>query len=188
MNAAIHITQPDWLRQMVSNCPSLADDQQRMAFVLDLAQETVRRGYGGPFSAAVFAESGQLISVGVNSVLPQHNSVLHAEVVALMFAEQYQQRHDLPRHSLFCSCAPCAMCLGAIFWSGVQRVVSAATKADAEAAGFDEGPVFPQTLDYLRKAGIELVEGLQRQRARQILLDYRAGGGEIYNPLSGQKA
>lgn len=184
MKTSIDITQPDWLQEKIGTRPTLCDDVTRMDFVLTLAEETVTRRYGGPFAAAVFSGNGELVAVGVNSVLPQHNSILHAEVVALMFAQQQWQQHALPQHTLFSSCAPCAMCLGAIFWSGVSRVVSAATKADAEATGFDEGPVFPQTLEYLREAGIELVEGLQRQRAKQILLDYRAGGGDIYNPLS----
>jgi len=187
MHDTLQIEQPEWLLARLFTVPDMRDDSERIDWVLSLAEESVQRRYGGPFAAAVFSATGELIAAGVNSVLPQHNSVLHAEVVALMFAERARQQHALPGHVLFSSCAPCAMCLGAIFWSGVRRVVSAATKDDAEQAGFDEGPVFPQTLEYLRNAGIEFSDGLQRQRGRKILLDYQALGGEIYNPFSAKR-
>src|SRR3546814_19963070 len=50
----------------------------------------------------------------------------------------------MPRHELFSSCEPCAMCLGATLWSGVTRLVFAATRDDATRLNFDEGPVFPE--------------------------------------------
>ena len=60
-------------------------------------------------------------------------------------------------HELVSSCEPCAMCLGATLWSGVRRLVTGATKADAEAIGYDEGPVFPESYAHLERRGIEVV-------------------------------
>ena len=169
----------DWRRRYLS-----LDD--RMNLVLALAWEHVKRGSGGPFAAAVFErDAGRLIAVGVNLAVPSHNSVLHAETVALMMAETLLHSHDLgadgmPLHELVCSCDPCAMCLGAVLWSGVSRLVSGADRKDAEAIGYDEGPVFASSYDYLEHAGVQVVRGVRRAEARDVLEAYRAAGGVIY--------
>src|SRR5262249_558066 len=82
------------------------------------------QGHGGPFGAAVFEiPSGRLVAAGVNSVTRLQNCVLHAEVVALMLAQQRVRSFTLgppalPAHELFTSCEPCAMCLGVTLYSG----------------------------------------------------------------------
>jgi tRNA(Arg) A34 adenosine deaminase TadA len=74
------------------------------------------------------------------------------------------------------------MCLGATLWSGVKRLVCGATREDAMQLGFDEGPVFPASYEYLAHAGIEIVRGVFREDARAVLELYRHQAGPIYNP------
>jgi tRNA(Arg) A34 adenosine deaminase TadA len=123
------------------------------------------------------------VAVGVNRVQPLSNSALHAEVTALMLAEAAVGSFTLrdPPHALFTSCAPCAMCLGASLWSGVRRVVYGATRDDAAALGFDEGPVFDASYAYLEARGVRVVHGLLRAEAGAAFDAYRAAGGAIYN-------
>jgi tRNA(Arg) A34 adenosine deaminase TadA len=126
------------------------------------------------------------VAVGVNRVVPLYNSVLHAEIMAIMFAQANVGSYtlggpDMPAHELFTSCEPCAMCLGATPWSGVSRVVWGATREDAGRLQFDEGPVFQATYDYLSARGIRFEPGPLREEARGILTEYARGGGEIYN-------
>jgi tRNA(Arg) A34 adenosine deaminase TadA len=83
---------------------------------------------------------------------------------------------------LHTSCAPCAMCLGAVHWSGVERLVCGATREDAEALGFDEGPVFEQSYRYLEQHGVGVEHGVRRAEAATVLRDYPPRGGVIYNP------
>lgn len=180
----IEFALPEWVVRHVAAWPLAQQDAEQMRLVLDLARESVNRAAGGPFAAAIFAD-GRAIAAGINRVLPERNSLLHAEVVAIMLAEQHFASHclggtDLPRLTLVSSCAPCAMCLGAILWSGLPRVVSGALREDAEAAGFDEGPVFPASHRYLEARGIELVHGVLRQEACALFALYRARGGRIY--------
>src|SRR5213075_1983235 len=105
--------------------------------------------------AAVFeAQSGRLVSVGMNSVVRLNNCTLHGEMVAFMMAQQRLKSFTLsapgmPVHELFTSCEPCAMCLGATLWSGVKRVAYGATRDDATKLNFEEGPVFPASYKYL---------------------------------------
>jgi tRNA(Arg) A34 adenosine deaminase TadA len=126
------------------------------------------------------------VAVGVNLVEPLRNSVLHAEVVALMLAERRLERYslgdpDLAPHALVTSCEPCAMCLGAVMWSGVRRLVCGASRDDARRIGFDEGPVFPESYRYLESRGVTVVHEVRRADAAAVLERYRLEGGIIYN-------
>jgi tRNA(Arg) A34 adenosine deaminase TadA len=158
-----------------------------MELAVALAHENVTRRTGGPFGAAVFDLATDLpIAVGVNLVEPLRNAMLHAEMVALMLAGRRLDRYslsgaDLPPHALATSCEPCAMCLGAVLWSGVRRLVCGATREDAQRVGFDEGPVFAESYRYLEQRGITIVRGVRRGEAAAALERYRAEGGTLYN-------
>ncbi len=181
------ITLPDWIDEIVDSDRAYREVEDRMQLAIWLARENVLRGTGGPFGAAVFESgSGRLVGIGMNLVVECDNSVLHAEIVALMMAEQavgsYTLGADgLPDHDLVASCNPCAMCLGAALWSGVRRIVTGATREDATAFGFDEGPVFPASYRYLERRGVAFVRGVLREEAREVLRLYRDGGGIVYN-------
>jgi tRNA(Arg) A34 adenosine deaminase TadA len=183
----ISIHHPDWLAERVDWTLRLRDGEERMRWVVDLVHEQVHRGTGGPFAAAIFErDSGLLVGVGLNRVVPEHNSCLHAEVMAIMTAQARVGSYSLgldgmPVHELVTSCDPCAMCVGAAFWSGVQRLVAGADRDDAMALGFDEGPVFPETYAYLEERGVEVVRGVCRLDAVAALEAYVQRGGEIYN-------
>lgn len=164
--------------------------EERMDLVIRLAHENVRRGTGGPFAAAVFdAETHRLIAPGVNVVVSQRCSAAHAEMLAIMLAQRRRRSHDLaaagwPACELVASAAPCAMCLGAVPWSGIRRVVCAARDADARAAGFDEGD---KPLDWpqaLARRGIVVVEDVRRAQAVAVIAEYARRGGPIYNSRS----
>ncbi|MGH7502462.1 MAG: nucleoside deaminase [Longimicrobiales bacterium] len=186
-SAVIRIAYPEWVAGAVDFERTYTDDTQRMAVSVAVARENVQYHTGGPFGAAVFeAVSGRLVAVGMNRVVPLHNSVLHAEIVALMMAQAVLATYTLggeteASHELFTSCEPCAMCLGATHWSGVHRVVWAATREDAGRLQFDEGPVFDASYAYLERRGIRFEQGPLRDEARAVLNAYSAGGGEIYN-------
>ena len=181
------VSLPAWVAERVDYSTPYADDAERMALAIRLARENVERGTGGPFGAAIFEQdSGALISVGVNAVVRLNNCTLHAEMVAFQLAQKRIGSYTLaaeghPTHELFTSAEPCAMCLGATLWSGVRRVVIAASREDALAIGFDEGPVFEQSFAYLRERGVEIVEGVSRAEGRAVLQMYRERGGPLYN-------
>ncbi len=176
---------PEWACTSVGNSGIFAGDAEKMAFAIGLARSNVVQGTGGPFGAAIFnRESGELVSAGVNLVVAAMNSVLHAEMVAIMAAEAELGTYTLAtrgRFELFSSCEPCAMCLGGILWSGVERLVCAAAADDARAIGFDEGPVYPGSYRYLEERGIEIERGFMREEGRSVLELYRERGGILYN-------
>lgn len=178
---------PTWLAPVATSSETYPGDDERMGLVIRLARENVDRRAGGPFAAAVFgAESGRVVAAGVNSVTRLKNCVLHAEVMAIMLAQQRVgsftlQAPGLPAHELVTSCEPCAMCLGATLYSGVTRLVIGAARGDAMAIGFDEGPVFAESYAYLAGRGITTVRDVRRSEAVAVLEAYRDRGGPIYN-------
>ena len=178
---------PDWIGDVVDWERRYTTLEERMRLAIDLSRENVLRETGGPFGAAVFeSATGVLVAVGVNSVERLRNSALHAELVALVLAQHRLQSftlkaESLPAHELVSSCQPCAMCLGAVLWSGVTRLVYGADREDALRIQFEEGPVFPASFEYLERRGIEIVRNLLRDEARSVLDLYSERGGLIYN-------
>lgn len=184
----VSVTLPEWAATMASEMSTEAvrDDDARMAFVLELARRNVREASGGPFAAAVFERRrGRLIAIGVNRVVPERCSVAHAEMLAIMASQQRAATHDLSTVEGGCelvtSTEPCAMCLGAIPWSGVSRIVCGARDADARAIGFDEGAKPDDWVGALRTRGIEVIRDVRREEAVAVLQAYADDGGELYN-------
>jgi tRNA(Arg) A34 adenosine deaminase TadA len=185
--ATVVVTWPDWIHDTVVFGARYDTDEDRMRLAIELARQNVVRGTGGPFGAAIFERSsGALLSVGVNSVVRLSNSTLHGEMVAIMMAQHRLGSFTLAgspdvSYELFSSCDPCAMCLGAVLWSGVRRMVTGADRDDATALSFEEGPVFPQSYTYLEERGLTITRSVLRQEAAGVLELYRRQGGQIYN-------
>jgi tRNA(Arg) A34 adenosine deaminase TadA len=165
--------------------------EERMRIAVSLSRLNVAHGTGGPFGAAVFeAESGRLITPGVNLVVSGRCSILHAEIVAIILAQRVFGTFDLgatgiPACELVTSVEPCAMCLGAVPWSGVRRLVCGARGEDAEAIGFDEGAKPYGWVGELERRGIEVVRDCCRDEADAVLREYAGTGGPIYNARGG---
>jgi tRNA(Arg) A34 adenosine deaminase TadA len=176
----LSVSLPDWL--LPTDAPRFGTDAEAMTWALSLTRRNIADG-GGPFAALVVDEAGRLVAAGCNRVVPQNNSVLHAEMVALMLAQQQLRTHDLAsagRFTLVTTCAPCAMCLGAIPWSGVGRVVCGARSEDAEAIGFDEGDKAVDWAAGLRRRGIDVTADVERDAALEVLRHYAAQGRPLY--------
>lgn len=180
---------PPWTARIRSRRQTpIVAARDRMRFVIQLALSNVTAQTGGPFGAAVFeAKTGRLIALGVNVVEPTNCSLAHAEMVALANAHFALRHFDLgarglPRLELVTSCEPCAMCYGAILWSGVRKVVCGARATDATAIGFDEAPKPKNWVAAMKRRGISIVQDLCRSEAIAVFRQYRQTGGSIYNP------
>ena len=84
--------------------------------------------------------------------------------------------------TLYSTAEPCAMCLGAIPWSGVNRVVCGARDADVRAVGFDEGDKPVRWVEKFRRRGIAVTRDVRRAEAVGLLARYAAEGGVQYGP------
>jgi len=143
-------------------------DEAYLRRAIALATENVSAG-GGPFGAVIIRD-GQVIAEGVNRVTAMHDPTAHAEVVAIRAAGQALQTHDLSGCTIFASCEPCPMCLGAILWARFDRIVYAATKEDAAAAGFDDSNFYVE----LAKPAAGRTPPMRQALAEERLLPFLA--------------
>lgn len=101
------------------------------------AEHGIDSGHGGPFGAVV-VKDGIVIASGHNMVLASKDSTAHGEIVAIRKAEQILGTHDLTGCELYTTCYPCPMCLGAIMWARISRVIYGSLPAKAAEVGFDD--------------------------------------------------
>ena len=189
--AQVHLTLPAWVHDAVDSARSYDSDEDKVALAIDLSRRNVDARSGGPFGAAVFDDdSGRIVAVGVNRVLPHACSVAHAETMAYMLAQQRLQRARLNRdlddnvvgrYVLATSSQPCCQCYGATVWAGIDRLLIGARSEDVEALTvFDEGPLPADWVGELQRRGIAVVRDLQREAAREVLRAYGASEGGRY--------
>jgi guanine deaminase len=114
-----------------------ARDAEFIRQAIGLAAHHMRADRGGPFGALIVRDN-QIIGTGYNQVTAAHDPTAHAEIVAIRQAAQRSGSFKLTGCVLYSSCEPCPMCLAAAWWARLARIVYAAGRADAAAAGFDD--------------------------------------------------
>lgn len=187
LHRSVHLTLPDWIGEFDNTLHQpFRTDEDKMALAIRLAARNVQEGTGGPFGAAIFeAESGFVVSVGVNRVVPLNNSTAHAEMMAFMLAQKRLQRFrlDATRHHfvLATSAQPCAMCYGACPWAGIDRLIIGARREDVESlTEFDEGPMPIEWIEGLNQRGISVTQDVLREAACAVFRTYQESRGESY--------
>jgi len=121
----------------------MTDKEKFMQEAISLSFEAMRSGAGCPFGA-VIVKGGKIIARGMNEVNLQQDPTAHAEVVAIREACRHLQTAELKGCEIYTSCEPCPMCLGAIYWAGLNTVYFANTKQDAANAGFDDQLIYDE--------------------------------------------
>ncbi|MFI7588248.1 nucleoside deaminase [Spongisporangium articulatum] len=172
---------PAWVAPFVAEHAAgedLSTVEGRMALVHALADRNYVEGNGGPFAAIVCSPSGELLSAGVNVVLSSGLSSMHAEVTAVSLAQVAAGGWDLgslrPGLELTVNWRPCAMCLGAVLWSGVSRLAVAGDGPELEElTGFDEGPVVTDWVAQLERRGLAVEQDVLRDGALRTFRQYR---------------
>ncbi len=193
---AFELGLPSWAAPLLGELPATFDTlESRLELVISWSRLNFERDTGGPFAAAVFErDSGRLVSIGVNRVVPSSCSAAHAEIMALSLAQRRLGTFDLgapglPAHELVVNWRPCAMCFGALPWSGVRSLVIAGGGPELDAlTGFDEGPVPANWVAELEQRGIRVQEGLLRDSAWQVFVDFAASGRLVYNGRGASRA
>ena len=184
--ASLGFAVPAWLLAFEKTLPrKLHGDEEAMGYAIALSAENVKEGSGGPFGAVIVdSATGEVLSIGANLVLSAKSSVLHAEIVAILRAQKKLESFSLGGQgrsaTLYTSAEPCAMCMGAIPWSGISRVVCAASDEDVRAIGYDEGDKPGNWQAAYEKRGIKVTCHFMRDPAVKVLRDYAANGGVIY--------
>ena len=190
----INISLPQWAKDELARLPeAIPNLEDRMRTVIRFSRLNFEYDTGGPFAAGVFErDSGKLVVIGVNRVVPETCSSAHAEIVALSLAQKQLGTFDLggegmPAYQLVVNWRPCAMCYGALPWSGIRSLVIAGGTGELEAlTGFDEGPIHPDWETQLQQRGIDVQEGLLKDEAIAAFRDFANSGRPVYNGRQGE--
>lgn len=118
-------------------------EKQFMLLAVEESAKGMLAGHGGPFGC-VIVKGDEIVGRGHNRVLIGNDPTAHAEVVAIRDACSKLQTFQLDDCEIYCSCEPCPMCFGAIYWARPAKIFYANTKQDAASIGFDDQFIYDQ--------------------------------------------
>lgn len=107
------------------------------------ARKGVQAGHGGPFGA-VIVKNGKIIARGHNRVTSTNDPTAHAEIVTIRKACKKLNSFELKGCTLYSSCEPCPMCLGAIYWARPKALYFTADRVRAAASNFDDAVIYKE--------------------------------------------
>ena len=149
-------------------------DKDYMRLAIAKAREGVTSGQS-PFGALI-ARDGRTVAAAHNTVWLNGDPTAHAEVNAIRLAAQALMSIDLSGCAIYSTCEPCPMCLTAIHWSKITRLVYGAAIADAAAAGFSELRVPARELAARGGSAVEITSGVLESECRALFDDWRVAG------------
>ncbi len=144
----------------------MENDRSLLLRAIRIAENGIADG-AGPFGA-VITKDGIILSEAVNRVVINSDPTAHAEIIAIREAALKLKSHDLKDCIIYCSCEPCPMCLGAIYWAGIKKVVFACDRNDAAKAGFNDRVIFD---DIMRAPPLRQIKFLRLENT---------GGNEVF--------
>jgi guanine deaminase len=129
-----------------------ARDMDFLKIAIDMARQGISSNRGGPFGAIV-VQDDEIIGRGCNQVTSSHDPTAHAEIVAIRHACNNIKSFQLKNCSIYSTCEPCPMCLGAIYWAGLKRVIFSLSRLDAKKIGFQDELIYKELIlpHHLRK-------------------------------------
>lgn len=142
------------------------DETTFMRLAIDKAREGIAAGQS-PFGAAI-VNGSQIVAVSHNTVWQDSDPTAHAEINAIRLAAAALSGIDLKSCTIFSTCEPCPMCLAAIHWSKMRRVVFGASIADAAAAGFSELSISARSMVKMGGSSLKVEGGLLREECRAL--------------------
>ncbi len=140
-----------------------------MKEALQEAYEGIQNGHGGPFGS-VIVKNGKIMGRGHNCVLKNNDPTAHGEVMAIRNACEGMGTYDLKGCEIYTTAEPCPMCLGAILWSGIEKVYYGCNCKDSEEIGFRDTAFY----EVLEKGKEALCEELGRNECKKLFADYAA--------------
>ena len=143
-------------------------DENFMREAIRLASRSVENG-GGPFGA-VIVRDGEIIAGRSNSVTIDNDPTAHAEVNTIRDACRKLGTFDLSDCSIYTSCEPCPMCLGAIHWAGIRRIYYGNTRKDAADINFADDFIYQELDKPLSERSVPMIPLLREEALESFRL------------------
>jgi len=112
-----------------------------MRMALAEALGGMRANQGGPFGAVIVAPGGRVVARAHNRVIATKDPTAHAEIEAIREASRALGKFDLSDCVIYASSEPCPMCLSAILWARIPRILYGCTHEQAARAGFSDAEI-----------------------------------------------
>jgi len=151
-----------------------------MAMAVARAKETMNQDKGGPFGALIIDKNQNILAVASNTVLGDHDPTAHAEINAIRQATKELGTHDLSGCTLYTTCYPCPMCLGAIIWSNIKKVYYGCSAKDADEIGFRDDFIYEFIKNNATDKKILDLEQEDRKTCLTIFEEYHKNAKQIY--------
>lgn len=145
-----------------------------LQMAIELSRCGMQNNKGGPFGAVV-VKGEEVVGQGSNMVTATNDPTAHAEVVAIREACKNLNTYQLTDCEIYCSCEPCPMCLGAIYWARPRKVYFANTRHDAASIGFDDAFIYEEIGRPLADRKIPFVR-VQLQEAQAVFAYWKEMG------------
>ena len=139
-----------------------------MREAIRLANESVAAG-GGPFGA-VIVKDGEIIAGRSNSVTIDNDPTAHAEVNTIREACRKLGTFDLSGCTIYTSCEPCPMCLGAIYWARIGRIFYGNTRKDADEIDFSDDFIYKELDKELSSRSVPIIPMLREEALKTFRL------------------
>jgi guanine deaminase len=155
-------------------------NRDAMDKAIGLARKTMFEDEGGPFGAAVLDTNGKVIGLASNSVLSEKDPTAHAEINAIRKACQVLNTHDLTGCTLVTTAYPCPMCLSAVIWANIKKIVYGCRLEDAEAIGFRDDFIYEFIRDGNKNKEILDLNESFRDECLELFKEYKENDKIIY--------
>lgn len=155
-------------KDVVSDVEITEQDAGFMREAIHLASESVAHG-GGPFGA-VIVKDGKVIAGRSNSVTIDNDPTAHAEVNTIRQACHDLGTFDLSGCVIYTSCEPCPMCLGAIYWAGIEKIYYGNTRQDAADINFDDNFIYEELDKPMSERSIPIIPMLRDEALESFRL------------------
>ncbi len=139
-------------------------DKNFMSVAIELSLDSVKKG-GGPFGAVIVKDE-KIIAKASNSVTLNNDPTAHAEINAIRAACSVLKTFDLSDCTIYTSCEPCPMCLGAIYWARINKIFYANTRIDAKGIGFDDSFIYDELEKPISKRSIPMTQIMQHEAGK----------------------
>lgn len=154
------------LKEIYASLLRMSKDLEFIKQAIALSETHMLKGEGGPFGA-IIVKDGEVIGQGWNQVTSSNDPTAHAEVVAIRNACKNLSDFQLEGASIYTSCEPCPMCLAAIYWARIERIVYANNRNDAANIGFDDEFLYEEIKQSIENRKIPMEE-LARQEGLKV--------------------
>ena len=139
-----------------------------MARAIELSIESVNTG-GGPFGSVIVKDE-KIIAEGFNKVTSTNDPTAHGAIVAIRKACKSLNNFNLSGCELYSTCAPCPMCLSAIYWAHIDKVYYANTRDDAKKIDFDDSLIYSELLKNVKIRKIPMAQMMREEALKAFEL------------------